>query len=85
MHIFGRDDHYAMLIYDDKIRHTCLIFTCMHVVSTIDSPGNVYCVGNLAIPFLREWICVSLYLACAPIHDMFPPFSSVKVSLHYNL
>jgi hypothetical protein len=73
-------------MYDEKSRHTCLVFTCMQVASTVGSPGNVHRAGNFAIPFIHEWIRAYVSLAKAPRKDeMFPPFSSVKESLLYSL
>jgi hypothetical protein len=77
---YGMDDsHFAMLVHDSEREHTCLVFTCMQISS------KIHFAGNFAIPYFHEWIRAFLYLTKAPRHDMFPPFTSVKESLLYNL
>jgi hypothetical protein len=79
------DDHFAVLVWDIERRHTCLVFTCMQIVSTIGSPYNVHRAGNFRIAFFHEWIRAYLILAGAPRHNSFPPFTTMKEPLLHCL
>jgi hypothetical protein len=79
------DDHFAMLVRDVERGHTCLVFTCMQIASTISSPFNVHRAGNFGIAFLHEWIRAYLVLAGAQRHNIFPPFTTMKESLLHCL
>ena len=74
-----------MLVNDAEKGHPCLVSTCWQVALTIGGKKNVHRAGNFTIPFIQEWTRAFLYLANPPRHDMFPPFTSVKESLLYDL
>jgi hypothetical protein len=79
------DDHFAMLVRDVERGHTCLVFTCMQIASTISSPFNVHRAGNFGTAFFHKWICAYLVLIGAPRHNIFPAYTTMKESLLHCL
>ncbi len=82
---FGRDDHLVMLVRNVEKKHTCLVFSCMQLASTIGGPQSVHRSGSFAIHFFHEWICAFLVIAKAPRHHIFLPYMKIEDSLLHSL
>jgi hypothetical protein len=82
---FGRDDHLGMLVRNVEKDHTCVVFPCMQLASTIGGPQSAHRSRNFAIHFFHEWILAFLVIAKALRHHIFPPYMKIKDSLLYSL
>ena len=71
----GRSDHLAMLVSDAERTHSCYVFTCMQLESTVGGPQSAHRSGNFAIAFFHDWIRAFLIFANAPRHHIFPPYT----------
>ena len=74
-----------MLVSDAERTHTCYVFTCMQLASTVGGPQSAHRSGNFAMTFYHGWIRAFLVFANAPRHHIFPPYTTIEESLLYSL